>query len=474
MPHAPHARRARARRPARARLSGPGSTDRNMLPARLRAIEHRRVWHVAGPMILSNVSIALIGLVDAGVVGHLDAAYYLGAVAIAGVVFDFIYWGMGFLRMGTTGIVAQMHGSGDHERMRASLAQALAAGAVIAALILIGREAIIDLALTVLHGSAEVHRHARRYFDIAVWGAPAMMALFAFTGWFIGMQNARAPLVFMVTMNLVNVVLDLVLVVGLGYEVAGVAAASVAGQYAALAVAIVLVRRELRRYPGRWRRARVLDGGALRRMLSLNWNILLRTLALIFAFSFFTSQGARQGDVVLAANTVLLKFTLLLALGLDGFAHAAEALVGRAIGRGDARALRRAVFDTAAWSVLAACGYTLLFAAAGPWITSMLTDLAPVRAAVGHYLPWLVAAPLLCVWCFLLDGVFIGATRGAEMRNTMLVASFLVFLPAWWLLRPLGNHGLWLAFMLFFVARGLGLGLMYRRIERGAGFVRAT
>lgn len=436
-------------------------------------LEHRRIWRLAGPFILSNVSLAILGLVDTAVVGHLDAPYYLGGVAIATVVFDFLYWGMGFLRMGTTGIVARIHGAGDHDRMRSSLAQTLALGALVGAVILALQTPILEAALAVLHGSADVHHQARRYYDVAIWGAPAVMGILALLGWFVGMQNARAPLVILVTYNVVNVVLDLVLVLGIGMDVDGVALAAVAAQYTGVTLGLLLARRELVHYPGRWRRALITDLHAVRYMLMLNWNILLRTWSLIFAFAFFTSQSARQGDVVLAANAVLMKFQTFMALGLDGFAHAAEALTGRAIGAGDRRGFRDAVLTASVWAALLAGGYALVYALGGQALIRALTDLEPVRTAATAYLPWVVIGPLVGVWCFMLDGIFVGAARGSEMRNAMLLSAFGVYLPAWYLFHEIGNHGLWLAFTLFMAARGITLALVYRRIEARGGFVPA-
>ncbi|MCC7412958.1 MAG: MATE family efflux transporter [Gammaproteobacteria bacterium] len=438
---------------------------------RWRDIDHSATWRLAWPLIVSNVAVAVLGLVDTGVIGHLGLASYLGGVAIASVILDFLYWGLGFLRMGTTGIVAQLHGNADHDRLRSALAQALGLALGLGTLMLIFQTPLATLGLALLDGSAEVHGHARRYFDVAIWGAPAMLSVLVLVGWFIGMQNPRGPLVVMLTMNVVNVVLDFVFVFGLGYDIVGVAAASVIAQYSAFVLGLGLAIRMLARYPGRWRRTLVLDPGAWRRMLGLNRDILVRTVALLGTFAFFTSQGARLGDIVLAANAVLLKFLMLTSLGLDGFAHAAEALAGRAIGRGDRLAFRRAVAGASVWAALTAAVYVVFYAWCGNAVIALLTDLAAVRAAAAEYLPWIIAAPLLCVWCYLLDGVYVGATRGREMRNTMLIAVLLVFLPAWWLLRPFANHGLWLALMLFFVARGAGLGWLYRRIEARSGFV---
>lgn len=433
--------------------------------------DHAGVWRLAGPLIVTNVSLAVLGLVDTAVVGHLPAPYYIGAVAIAGVVFDFLYWGVSFLRMGTTGVVAQIFGSGDGDRMRSSLLQSLILAIAISVVVLIAQVPIVELALRMLDGSEEVHANARRYFDVRIWGAPAVMGLMVVLGWLIGMQNARATLIISVFFNLINVVLDFVFVFALGMDVDGVALAAVIAEYSGLVLALFLLRRELRAYPGRWLREHILELASIKRFVLLNYNILIRTLCLIFAFAFFTSQGASQGDVVLAANAILMKYLLLMALGLDGLANAAEALVGRAIGAQNRPAFLKAVRTAAVWSVLFAGVFAAAFALGGNALARMMTNIDPVRTGVALYLPWLIVAPLVSVWCFFLDGVFLGATQGAAMRNTMAVATFGVFLPAWYVLQPWGNHGLWFAFMLMNGARGVGLGLMFLRLDRRRAFV---
>lgn len=435
-------------------------------PGALAGGAHRDIWRISAPLVLSNVSIATLGLVDTAVVGHLDHAHYLGAVAIATVVFDLLYWGMGFLRMGTTGLAAQAAGGGEGDALRCTLGQALALAAAIAAVLLACRGPLIELGLALLHGSDAVDLHARRYFAVAIWGAPAVLCLQVCMGWLIGVQAPRAALLVAVAYNLLNVVLDLVFVLHLGMDVDGVALAAVLAQYFGLALALALVGRRLRGHAGAWRREQLLDPARLRRLLHLNLNIMLRTWCLILTFAFFTDRSAAQGEIVLAANSILQKFQMLMALALDGFAHAAEALVGRALGAGEAGRFRRVVADCAAWSAALALAFSLAYALGGAALAALMTDLAAVHETVLIYLPWMVLSPLVSVWPFLFDGVFIGATRAREMRNTMAFASLLVFLPAWWLLRPWGNHGLWAAFMIFMAARGAAMALVYRQVAR--------
>ena len=435
------------------------------------SLRHARVWRLAGPLIVSNVSVAVLGMVDTAVVGHLSDPAYLGAVAVGAVIFDFLYWGTGFLRMGTTGIVAQIHGRGDAEEMRSSLLHAGAVALAIAVLFLLLQAPVARLGVYLIGGSPDVRHFARVYVYWAIWGAPAVLAGLAIMGWLLGMQNAGATLIMAVTTNLTNVALDFLFVFGLDMNVRGVALASVLAQYTGLITGLALVRRELRRHPGKWRRDLLADWQRLGAMLVLNRNIFIRTLCIIFTFAFFTHQGARQGELVLAANAILINFLLLISLGLDGFANAAEAMVGRAIGAGERHAFHDAVLSAGFWSLIVAAAFSLFYVLGGRPLVDLMTNLDSVRAVAYRYLPWIMVQPLVGVWCYLLDGIFIGATRGREMRDTLLVSTFLVFLPAWYGLRFLGNHGLWLAMLLFFAARGLTLGFVSWRIEHAGGFI---
>ena len=421
------------------------------------------MWRIAAPMILSNVSVPLLGMVDTGVVGHLESPTYLGAVAIGGTIFTFLYIGMNFLRMGTTGIAAQRFGADDYDGLRVSLGQALIVSFAIACLILLLQFPLAKISLALLGGDAETQSHAATYFYIRVWSAPGTLANYVLIGWFLGLQNARVPLLIFLTINATNIVLDLLFVIGLGMKIEGVALASVIAEYTALCVGIGFAARELRRHPGHWPLARLSKLSAYRAFFSVNANLFVRTMALMFTFAFITAQGARLGPLILAANAVLINFQNLTSLGLDGFAHAAEAMVGRAVGRKDDAALRHTVRLTLKWSLIFSIGFVVSYVVAGPFIIGLLTDLPDVRETAMTYLPWLVVSPLISVWCFLYDGVYVGMTRAREMRNIMLFSTFAVFVPAWLIAQPLGNHGLWLALMAFFASRGIGMHIGYKR-----------
>jgi len=423
----------------------------------------RDMWRIAAPMILSNVSVPLLGMVDTGVMGHLDSPAYLGAVAIGGTIFTFLYLGMNFLRMGTTGIAAQNYGADDYDALRVSLGQALIVSFGIALLILLLQRPIGSIAVALLGGDDVTRAHAATYFSIRVWSAPGTLANYALIGWFLGVQNARVPLFVFLTINVTNILLDLLFVIGLGMNVDGVALASVIAEYTGLAVAVAFAVRELRRHPGHWLAARLTKLSAYAAFFGVNANLFVRTMALMFTFAFVTAQGARLGPAILAANAVLMNFQNLTSLGLDGIAHAAEAMVGREVGRRDSRALHETVALTLRWSLYFAVGFTLVYIVGGPLIVRMLTDLPDVRETAMTYLPWLIASPLISVWCFLYDGVYVGMTRAREMRNIMVVSAFAVFLPAWFVTQGFGNHGLWFALMAFMASRGIGMHIGYRR-----------
>ena len=426
---------------------------------------NRQMWRIAAPMILSNISVPLLGMVDTGVVGHLDSSSYLGAVAIGGTIFTFIYMGMNFLRMGTTGIAAQSFGAGDNDGLRVSLGQALIVSLAIAAVILILQTPIWRGAIALLGGDAQTQQHAATYFSIRVWSAPGTLANYALIGWFLGLQNARIPLLIFLTINIVNIILDLLFVVVLGKDVDGVALASVIAEYSGLLVGGAFAIDALRSRAGHWPLARLTNLAAYKAFFAVNANLFVRTMALLFAFGFITAQGARLGPAILAANAVLMNFQNLTSLGLDGLAHAAEAMVGKAVGQKDESALRHTVRLTLKWSLIFAAGFTLAFVLTGPLIVRILTDIPEVRSTAMTYLPWLVISPLISVWCFLYDGVYVGMTRAREMRNIMLISTFGVFLPTWYFTQSFGNHGLWFAFLVFLASRGIGMHLGYSSVE---------
>jgi len=414
-------------------------------------------------MILSNISVPLLGMVDTGVTGHLESSTYLGAVAIGGTIFTFLYFGMNFLRMGTTGIAAQSYGAEDYDGLRVSLGQALIVSLAIALAILLLQVPLGKIAIALIGGDPVTQQHAATYFYVRVWSAPGTLANFALIGWFLGTQNARVPLLIFLTINITNIVLDLLFVIGLGMKVEGVALASVIAEYTGFAVGGAFAVSELRKHSGHWPMARLTNLAAYKAFFTVNANLFVRSIALMFTFTWVTAQGARLGPAILAANAVLMNFQNLTSLGLDGIAHAAEAMVGKAVGQKDDDALEHTVRLTLKWSAIFATGFTVAYIVAGPLIIRILTDLPEVRETSMIYLPWLVASPLISVWCFLYDGVYVGMTRAREMRNIMVFSTLVVFLPLWFVTQPFGNHGLWFAFMAFMASRGIGMHIGYLR-----------
>ena len=414
-------------------------------------------------MMLSNVSVPLVGMVDTGVTGHLEDASYLGAVAVGSTIFGFLYMGVNFLRMGTTGIAAQRFGAKDFDGLRVALGQALIVALAIATALLLLQVPIGAIAISLIGPDTRVAGFADQYFSIRIWSAPATLANFALIGWFLGLQNARVPLIVVLAINITNIVLDLFLVIVVGMKVDGVAIASVIAEFTGLAVGLGFVARELNRHSGQWITSRLTRLREYTAFFAVNGNLFIRTMALMFTFAFITAQGARQGGPILAANAILMNLQHLLAFALDGFAHAAEALVGKAVGEKNREALKRSVELALRWSLIVAVGFSIFFWLFGPTLIAILTDLPDIRTTTLRYLPWLILSPLVAVWSYLYDGVFVGATLAREMRDIMLISAFVIFVPAWYVLQFLGNNGLWLSFMLFMAGRGIGMHFYYRR-----------
>jgi len=430
----------------------------------------RRFWSLALPLILSNISVALLGLVDTAVAGHLPGAHYLGGVAIGGTVFNFLYWGFNFLRMGTSGLAAQAVGRADTVAVRTTLVQALLVAGLSSLLLLALQQPIIDLALWLIAPSQAVAEQARLYFKVRIWATPAALANFAILGWFIGLQKGRAALYLLLMVNTVNTLLDLWLVVGLGWGVQGVAAASVVGEMAGSLLALVIVRSVLRRYPGQWEWRALVDRTSLGKLFHTHRHLFVRTMALLAVFAFVNAQSAHLGDTAIAATAIVMNFYLLASFALDGLANAAEALTGEALGAGDQPYLRRVVKLVLAWGTAVAILFSIVYALAGHHLYTVMTSLPAVRTMLAELLPWAVLLPIVSVYGFLFDGIFTGATWTRDMRDTVVFSIVVVFLPSWYLTQSWGIHGLWLAFVLFNLSRGISLGwLLSRRLRRSVG-----
>ena len=431
---------------------------------------HVRVWALAAPMILSNISVPLVALVDSAVIGHLPHAHQLGAVAVGSTLYTFLAWSMGFLRMGTTGFASQAAGRGDGSALRQILLQGLLLSMGLALLLAVIGLPFSHLALSMMQPSADLQQLTGEFFHTRLFGLPAALAGYALVGWFLGTQNARAPLIILLTTNLINIALNLWFVMGLDWGVVGSARASVIAEWIGALLGLALTRKTLRHWPGHVAWAALKLWRNWRPLLAVNRDIFIRSLVLQSVFFLITVQGARLGDATVAANALLLNGLLITAHALDGLAHAVEALCGHAIGARDRDALRRSLIVAVGWSLIASLGFALLFLLAGHWFIALQTDIVEVRQTAFIYLPYLAALPLLAVWSYLLDGLFIGATRAREMRNTML-ANMLLIAPFAWALHDYGNHGLWLTLLTFMLLRALTLGFVtWQLSQRGAWF----
>ena len=427
---------------------------------------YRRTWQLAWPIILSNSSIPLVGAVDTAVMGHLPDPAYIGAIALGANLFSIIYWAFGFLRMGTTGFVAQAAGAGDGEEAAAALQRALLIAALLALGIWSLQVPIAALTFHLVEGSEQVEALSRVYFEWRIWSAPATLANYAILGTLIGLQSTRAVLMVQLLLNGTNVVLDLLFVPVLGLGVEGVALASVLAEFTAVGFGLWLVSRRLRALPRSGHRVTLLEPTALRALIAVNGNIFVRTLCLVLALFYFTAVGTGLGELVVAANAILMQLQFFLAYGLDGFAHAVEGLAGAARGAMRRDHFRAAVRTTTVCALAVAALYSLVYAILGETFIAWMTDQADVRAMAGSYLPWMILAPLVSIWSFQLDGIFIGTTRTVEMRNGMLIAAAAFWLFCEALVPALGNHGLWLAFMGFLTLRAITLALWLPRIDR--------
>ncbi len=435
---------------------------------------HNKVWALAWPMIVSNITNPLLGLVDTAVMGHLDSPVFMGAVAVGSVIVGFLIWACNFLRMGATGFASQAFGRKDNPEIHAIIWRSVIAAQIIAIVLISLQTLYADAAFYFINGSEKVNELALTYFQIRVWGLPASIASFAIIGWFLGVHNTRVPLILLVITNGLNIVLDIIFVLVLGWNVEGAALASLVSEYTNLILGLYFVIKELKQYPAPTTKSSIFSLSAIVTMFSVNRDIFLRTMALQIVFFMIAAQGAKLGDHIIAANAVLLNFLFLITNGLDGLAQAIEALVGKAIGAKDRYGFKVAIIVASGWSLLMSLAYLISFAIFGDLIIGLLTNIESVKSTALEYLPWLIIMPLNGVWSYILDGIFIGATKAKEMRDSMIIATFLGFFPALWLLQPYGNHGIWFAFHIFMIVRTLVLGVVFWRMYRKSEFIPET
>ncbi len=425
---------------------------------------NRRILHLAIPSIVSNITVPLLGLVDVTIVGHLGATAYIGAIAVGGLLFNILYWNFGFLRMGTSGLTSQAYGRKDKEAEIRVLVQAVSVGLFSALAMLILQYPIERLAFRLLDTSAEVEQYAVTYFRICIWGAPAVLAQYSFTGWFIGMQNSRYPMYIAIVMNVINIVCSSCFVFLFKMKVEGVALGTVDAQYSGVMMALGFWYYNYKELRGRITFKGSLQLIAMRRFFAVNRDIFLRTLCLIGVTTFFTSTGARQGDVILAVNTLLMQLFTLFSYIMDGFAYAGEALSGRYVGACNLVQLKRAVKALFCWGVVLSLVFTLLYGIGGENFLGLLTNDTVVIETAGRYFYWVLAIPLAGFAAFLWDGILIGATATRFMLWAMLVASGSFFVIYYCFSGATNNHTLWLAFLVYLALRGIMQTIWSRRV----------
>lgn len=425
---------------------------------------NRRILHLAIPSIVSNITVPLLGLVDVTIVGHLGATAYIGAIAVGGLLFNILYWNFGFLRMGTSGLTSQAYGRKDKDAEIRVLVQAVSVGLFSALAMLILQYPIERLAFRLLDTSAEVEQYAVTYFRICIWGAPAVLAQYGFTGWFIGMQNSRYPMYIAIVMNVINIVCSSCFVFLFGMKVEGVALGTVVAQYSGVMMAWGLWFYNYKELRGRITFKGSLQLIAMRRFFAVNRDIFLRTLCLIGVTTFFTSTGASQGDVILAVNTLLMQLFTLFSYIMDGFAYAGEALSGRYVGACNLVQLKRAVKALFGWGIGLSLVFTLLYGIGGKNFLGLLTNDTIVIETAGHYFYWVLAIPLAGFAAFLWDGILIGATATRFMLWAMLVASGSFFVIYYCFSGATNNHMLWLAFLVYLALRGIMQTLWSRKV----------
>lgn len=425
---------------------------------------NRSILKLAIPNIISNITVPLLGLVDMVLMGHQDSIAYIGAIGLGGTIFSVMYSIFSFMRAGTTGFTAQAYGANDRAEIAYSLYRSLCIALIATVLVLSLQGPVEWLSMKLLHGSEEVLAYTATYFRVRIWAAPAVLCLYAFNGWYIGMQNTTIPMVIAILTNVVNIVLSVVFVNYMGMGVSGVALGTVIAQYCGLITAIVFLFAKFRHHLIPMRRVILLQSDKLKRFFQVNTDFMVRSILLVLSIAYFNNQSAKLGDDMLAVNMILMQFFYIFSYFTDGFAYAGEALVGRFTGAHDANQLRKTVKLLLIWGFVIALPFTLLYALFPDAFIGLISDQPEIAAQAKPYHVYMILIPLITFAAFLWDGIYIGATASRAIRNTMIISALCVFLPASLLLMPhFGNHGLWVAFLLFMVARGLSMTLMAKR-----------
>ena len=429
---------------------------------------NRSILRLAIPNIISNITVPLLGLVDMMLMGHLDSVAYLGAIGLGGTIFSVMYSIFSFMRAGTTGFTAQAYGGNDHQEISYAFYRSMCIALIATLIVLTLQRPIEWIAMQLLNGSPEVLRYTSEYFRVRIWAAPAVLSLYTFNGWYIGMQNTTIPMTIAILINVVNIGLSVLFVNVFHMGVAGVALGTVIAQYTGLLTAIIFMATKYRQYLIPIEKRILLQADKLKRFFKVNTDFMIRSILLVLTLAFFTNQSAKLGDDILAVNMILMQFFYIFSYFTDGFAYAGEALVGRFTGAHDLDNLKKTIRYLLLWGVGLSVPFTLLYWAFPDAFIHLISDQPGVAEQARPYYIYMVLIPVITFAAFLWDGIFIGATAAKEIRNTMIIASLLVFLPAWYILMPLyGNHGLWIAFLLFMIARGVSMTVMASSLRSG-------
>jgi multidrug resistance protein, MATE family len=431
-------------------------------------VTHSSFLKIAVPIMLSNVTEPMIGVVNTSVIGQLGKAHLIGGVAIGSLIFSFLFWGFGFLRLSTAGLSAQATGASDQKEVAAVFWRSLLIAIIVGMTLIVLSPLLKPFAVSLMGGSAEVQAAATAYFSYRIWAAPAALANFAILGWFVGQGRTGVGLIVQLLLNLTNMAVSALLVLCFNFSIEGVGIAVLVAEYAAVTLGMLFVLRRMRQLDQTFDRAYVLQTTKIKSLISANADMMIRTVCLLFAFAWFTSRSARNGDTVIAANTVLLHLFEISAYLIDGFAYAAEALVGQAIGAKDRPRYGKAITIATQWTLAFGALASLAIIAFGPTFIDIMTTNTDVRGYAREFLLWAALAPFLGAACFLYDGIFTGAMATREMRN-MMVLSLAVYLAAWFLLEPrYANHGLWAALSIFLIARSISFATRLPAIKRRA------
>ncbi len=425
---------------------------------------NKKILKLAIPNILSNLSVPLLSSVDTAVMGHLTSPVYLGAIALGSMIFNFIYWGFGFLRMGTTGLTAQAFGGRNNPEISSILFRSLIISLTIGILLIVFQYPISYLSFYLVNGSADVESLALKYFDIRIFAAPATLSLYALHGWFLGVQNSRFPLYISLFVNILNIILNLTFVYAFNMNVEGVAWGTLISQYLGVCLSVFLLIKNYKSFFGKFNLDTLINKDKIKKFFQVNTDIFLRTLLLIFTISFFTAKSAEYNNEILAANFILLQLWLIISYGVDGFAFAAESLVGKFVGAKDKNNLRKVIKNSFAWGIGIGIVLSLVYFIFSREILSLYTNQNKVIEIALGFMIWIVVAPVINSISFIWDGIYIGATATREMLLSMIVSTLVFFLPIYFLTKDvLGNHSIWLALTIFMVVRGLTLTIFAKR-----------